>query len=161
SACRWSSSREACRPAHNWLDRILPRVLDRDPAALEVAFARLFAGQSAEPILRFLDEDTGLLEELRLIRSLPPGPYLRALRPLTPGSSGSARGGIGRSMLTVWCNRCRSGCRPRRCGLGPRPRWRRRLSTTLNHGASTCTGTGSTSSPIVPAGSMSSTPAAG
>jgi len=73
--------RPRTRPRHRWLDRTLLRVLDRDPAALETAFARLFDGPSAEPVLRFLDEDTGLFDELRLIRLLPPGPYLRALRP--------------------------------------------------------------------------------
>jgi lycopene beta-cyclase len=74
-------ARPRALPRHRWLDRTLLRVLDRDPAALEVAFARLFVGRSAEPVLRFLDEDTGRLDELRLIRLLPPGPYLRALRP--------------------------------------------------------------------------------
>jgi lycopene beta-cyclase len=73
--------RPRSHPRHRWLDRVMLRVLDRDPAALEVAFARLFGGRSAEPVLRFLDEDTGPLDELRLIRSLPPGPYLRALGP--------------------------------------------------------------------------------
>src|SRR5690348_14009975 len=73
--------RPTAHPRHRRLDRIMLRALDRDPAGLEVACARLFAGPSADPVLRFLDEDTTLLEELRLIRLLPPGPYLRALRP--------------------------------------------------------------------------------
>jgi hypothetical protein len=30
-------------------------------------------------VLRFLDEDTGVRDDLRLIASLPPAPYLRAL----------------------------------------------------------------------------------
>jgi lycopene beta-cyclase len=84
-------ARPRARPRHRWLDHTLLRVLDDDPAALEVAFARLFGGRSAEPVLRFLDEDTRLLDELRLIRTLPPAPYLRALRPWNAGPSGSAR----------------------------------------------------------------------
>jgi lycopene beta-cyclase len=67
------------RLRHRMLDAILLRVLDRDPADLECAFSRLFSGPSAEPVLRFLDEDTGPIDELRLIRALPPLPFLRAL----------------------------------------------------------------------------------
>ena len=67
------------RRRHRLLDAILLDVLDRDPAQLELAFAALFAASPAERILRFLDEDTGVAEELRLAASMPPRPYLRAL----------------------------------------------------------------------------------
>jgi len=67
------------RGRHRLLDAVLLQVLDRDPAQLELAFSRLFAANPAERVLRFLDEDTGLRDELRLIASLPPAPYLRAL----------------------------------------------------------------------------------
>ena len=63
---------------HRLLDALLLAVLDRDPAQLERAFARLFAGGPAERVLRFLDEDTSRYEEARLVANLPPGPYLRA-----------------------------------------------------------------------------------
>jgi hypothetical protein len=53
-------------------------VLDRDPGALQDAFGRLFASLGAESVLRFLDEDTSIRAELRLMACLPPLPYLRA-----------------------------------------------------------------------------------
>jgi lycopene beta-cyclase len=66
------------RHRHRLLDDLLLRVLDRDPAQLELAFARLFVANPPERVLRFLDEDTTVAEELRLVASLPPAPYLRA-----------------------------------------------------------------------------------
>jgi lycopene beta-cyclase len=66
------------RSRHRLLDALLLRVLDRDPAEFERAFARLFAANPVERMLRFLDEDTRVREELRVMASLPPGPYLRA-----------------------------------------------------------------------------------
>jgi lycopene beta-cyclase len=57
---------------------VLLEVLDRDPAELERAFTRLFLANPAERVLRFLDEDTGIADELRLIATLSPAPYLRA-----------------------------------------------------------------------------------
>jgi lycopene beta-cyclase len=67
------------RHRHRLLDAVLLDVLDREPARLEEAFARLFRANPAERVLRFLDEDTRPPDELRLIASLPPLPYLRAL----------------------------------------------------------------------------------
>jgi len=69
------------RPARRYrmLDAVLLDVLDREPAQLERAFARLFAANPAERVLRFLDEDSRARDDLRLIASLPPLPYLRAV----------------------------------------------------------------------------------
>lgn len=73
------------RRHHAWLDDVLLGVVAREPAAVEPAFARLFARNPAARVLRFLDEDTGPLDELRLIATLPPGPFLRAaMRPHRP-----------------------------------------------------------------------------
>jgi lycopene beta-cyclase len=66
------------RGRHRLLDAVLLETLDREPARLEDTFARLFAAHPAERVLAFLDEDTTAGQELRLIASLPPGPYLRA-----------------------------------------------------------------------------------
>jgi len=66
-------------PRYRLLDAVLLDVLRREPARLEEAFARLFAANPAERVLRFLDEDTRVPDEARLIASLPPVPYLRAL----------------------------------------------------------------------------------
>lgn len=67
------------RRRHRLLDAVLLDVLDREPAQLERAFARLFSANPAERLLRFLDEDSNLRDELRLVISLPPAPYLRAM----------------------------------------------------------------------------------
>jgi lycopene beta-cyclase len=75
----------AGRPRHRLLDAVLLDVLDRDPAQLERAFARLFSRNPAERVLRFLDEETSVADELRLIATLPPWPYLRALTARTLG----------------------------------------------------------------------------
>jgi lycopene beta-cyclase len=64
------------RRRHRLLDAVLLAVLDRDPGQLELAFARLFAANPAGRVLRFLDEDTGVRDELRLIASMPKRPYL-------------------------------------------------------------------------------------
>jgi lycopene beta-cyclase len=62
------------RPRRRWrhrlLDAVLLEVLDRDPAQLEPAFARLFAANPIDRVLRFLDEDTRISEELRLIATM-------------------------------------------------------------------------------------------
>jgi lycopene beta-cyclase len=61
------------------LDAILLDVLARDPAQLELAFVRLFSANPADRVLRFLDEESRPWDDLRLIASMPPMPYLRAL----------------------------------------------------------------------------------
>ncbi|MBO0868715.1 MAG: hypothetical protein J2P15_09145 [Micromonosporaceae bacterium] len=66
------------RRRYRLLDAVLLAVLDRRPAQLERAFARLFTTNPAARVLRFLDEDSNLRDELALIRGLPPAPYLRA-----------------------------------------------------------------------------------
>jgi lycopene beta-cyclase len=63
---------------HRLLDAVLLDVLDRDPGQLERTFARLFLNNPADRVLRFLDEDSTLGGELRLIASMPKTPYVRA-----------------------------------------------------------------------------------
>ncbi len=60
------------------LDAVLLDVLRSDPAQVERAFARLLLANPPARVLRFLDEDTGLTTDLRLMATLPPGPYLWA-----------------------------------------------------------------------------------
>ena len=66
------------RRRHRLLDALFLDVLDRQPAQLERAFSLLFTANPVERVLRLLDEDSNLRDDLRLIGSLPPGPYLRA-----------------------------------------------------------------------------------
>ena len=80
SMTEWDSP-SAATPAHRrhrLLDAVMLEALDHDPGLLEGMFARLFLRNPAERVLRFLDEDSGVGEELRLIAALPPAPYLRA-----------------------------------------------------------------------------------
>jgi lycopene beta-cyclase len=74
---------------HRLLDAVLLEAIRRDPAQLEVAFARLFAANPAERVLGFLDERTGLADEVKLIASLPAAPYLRAAAPAVRRIAGS------------------------------------------------------------------------
>lgn len=66
------------RLRYRLLDAVLLEVLDGDPAQLERAFRQLFLAGPPERVLRFLDEDSRLLDDVRLAATLPPDPYLRA-----------------------------------------------------------------------------------
>ena len=83
--------RPRTRARHRFLDATLLELIRTDPRAVEVAFAELFSRNPADLVLRFLDEDTTVTEEARLLRTLPPRPFLRAavgrLGLLGPGGS--------------------------------------------------------------------------
>jgi lycopene beta-cyclase len=64
---------------HRLLDAVLLDVLDRDPPQLELAFAGLFGRNPAERVFSFLDETSTVRDDLRIMASLRPGPYFRAL----------------------------------------------------------------------------------
>jgi len=84
-------------PRYELLDAVLLDVLEHDPGQLELAFARLFRPNAVERTLAFLDEATTLRDDLRMMASMRPWPYLAglarharhhlALRPTGPGSS--------------------------------------------------------------------------
>jgi lycopene beta-cyclase len=70
-----------CPPRrYRWLDDVLLRAATDEPAVIERAYARLFARNQLPQVLRFLDEDTTLAEDSRLIATLPPIPFLLAAR---------------------------------------------------------------------------------
>jgi lycopene beta-cyclase len=78
------------RSRYRLLDAVLLDVLQRDPAQLELAFAALFRANPAWRVLAFLDETTNVRDDLRIMASLRPWPYLRALiRRLAMGPAGS------------------------------------------------------------------------
>ncbi|GHS86820.1 hypothetical protein AGMMS50218_07430 [Actinomycetota bacterium] len=64
------------------LDRVLLEVIDREPARVVDVFARLFAASPGDRVLEFLDERTSVVQELALILTLPPAPFLRAVAAL-------------------------------------------------------------------------------
>jgi lycopene beta-cyclase len=77
---------------HRILDKALLELLDREPEQLEQAFASLFLDCPVGMVLRFLDEQSALSEELRLIGALAPMPFLRAsARYLTAKAGGRLR----------------------------------------------------------------------
>ena len=53
--------------------------LEAEPDRLESTFLRLFGRNPADLVLRFLDEDSSLGQEARLVLTLPPLPFLRAM----------------------------------------------------------------------------------
>ncbi|MFI7117400.1 lycopene cyclase family protein [Amycolatopsis sp. NPDC049868] len=63
------------KPRHLLFDATLLDVVAGDPAQLERVFAALFDRSSAEPVLRFLDEDSSLPQEGKLFARLPPSLY--------------------------------------------------------------------------------------
>lgn len=67
-------------PRFRLFDGVLLDVITRDPAQLERAFGALFRYRTAEPALRFLDEDTSEPQEWRLFAAMPAATYLAAAR---------------------------------------------------------------------------------
>lgn len=61
-------------------DGVLLDVVTREPAQLERAFGALFRYRTAEPALRFLDEETTVPQELQLFAGMPAATYLAAAR---------------------------------------------------------------------------------
>jgi lycopene beta-cyclase len=62
-----------------WYDRILLKVLEKEYMTGEEVFGALFRNVPAHVVFRFLDEESSLLQDLRIILALPPLPFLRAL----------------------------------------------------------------------------------
>lgn len=65
-----------------WLDSALLRVLAHAPSAIEPAFSRLFDEECADPVLRFLDEDSTPAQQARIMCGMACGPFLWALVPV-------------------------------------------------------------------------------
>jgi lycopene beta-cyclase len=59
-------------------DQILLEILSREGHLSEKIFSDLFRNNSIQRIFRFLDEEGSFLENLQLITSLPPWPFIRA-----------------------------------------------------------------------------------
>ena len=66
------------RRRHAALDEVFLRLAADDPESLATALPLLFARNPADLVLRFLAEETSPLEELRLVSSLPVGPFAAA-----------------------------------------------------------------------------------
>ncbi len=60
-------------------DSLLLDIMERDPERIQSIFAALFKRNSLEQVLSFLDERASLAQNVRMIATLPPAPFLQAL----------------------------------------------------------------------------------
>jgi lycopene beta-cyclase len=60
-------------------DRLLLGIIDDDPSKVKDIMSKLFKRNQMKHILKFLDERTSLLEEIRIFLTIPWAPFLRQL----------------------------------------------------------------------------------
>jgi lycopene beta-cyclase len=60
-------------------DSLLLDIMEREPERIQSIFAALFKRNSIEQVLSFLDERASLAQNVRMIATLPPAPFLQAL----------------------------------------------------------------------------------
>lgn len=65
---------------YQFYDKLLLDVLEKDNVKGERIFSDMYAHNKPSSILKFLDEDTSLWEDIRIISSLPKKPFLSALK---------------------------------------------------------------------------------
>lgn len=63
---------------YNWFDKVLLNVLIKRRVPGDIVFKKMFQKNPIDRIFRFLDNETQLHEELRLIATLPTFPFLQA-----------------------------------------------------------------------------------
>jgi len=63
---------------HRWMDAILLRALDRGYVRGPELFTGLFADNPSDRVVRFLDGQSGLIDDLALMRTAPMPPMVRA-----------------------------------------------------------------------------------
>jgi lycopene beta-cyclase len=66
-------------PRRRFYDALLLEILAYEPEQARPIFEAMFTRNPIARIFRFLDERSSLIEDIRLIASLPPFPFLRAL----------------------------------------------------------------------------------
>lgn len=65
-------------PRHRFYDAVFLNLLARQPALGRMLFARMYSRVAAPVLFRFLDEDSSLADEARVIASLPWIPFIRS-----------------------------------------------------------------------------------
>lgn len=70
-----------------WMDQLFLRVLRDQPEQAPLLFERMFTRVPGPVMLRFLSDQAGWLDSLRLISSLPRGPFVKSLLGLSGRSS--------------------------------------------------------------------------
>lgn len=74
-AFKWLSSKGRFR----FYDRLLLGILTEEPSKGSLIFSRLFQKTPIQTVLRFLDEETSLWEEIKLFAQLPYVPFLKQI----------------------------------------------------------------------------------
>ncbi len=64
---------------HRFHDALFLDVMAHEPERVRSVLAGLFSHSPIAPILRFLDDRSSLLDDLRVIAACPPGPFLRSM----------------------------------------------------------------------------------
>lgn len=64
---------------HRWYDRLLVDVLMKQNEIGPQLFSQMYRKNKVQQIFRFLDDETSLLEDIRIIASFSPWPFLKAL----------------------------------------------------------------------------------
>ncbi len=70
-----------------WYDSLLLWIIQYHPEACKSIFTQLFAGQKMEQVIRFMDEETKLPEELLIFSTLPKRIFIQALFARRPKSA--------------------------------------------------------------------------
>ena len=60
-------------------DSLMLEVMDKNGGRMAEIFTEMFKKNPIQRIFRFLDEESSLIDELGIITSVPPGPFLKAL----------------------------------------------------------------------------------
>ena len=76
-------------------DTLLLDIMQRRGETVRDIFRELFERNPVERILQFLDEKTGWLDNLRVMRSVTPGPFLRSIGQVLRGRPGRRPGPAG------------------------------------------------------------------
>jgi lycopene beta-cyclase len=66
------------QPRFQWYDSVLLNILSRGTVQGAAIFADLFQNNQPQKILKFLDNETSVSEELRILLSLPQWPFMKA-----------------------------------------------------------------------------------
>ena len=65
-------------PRYRFYDAVLLNILKNRGGLAEKLFSYMFKNNSVRQLFRFLDEEGGLPNDLKIITSLPPGPFLKS-----------------------------------------------------------------------------------
>ncbi len=70
---------DLAKPRFKYYDLLLLHILDKHPNTSVKVFRDLFKNNSIDKVFDFLSEDTNFLEDLKIMSSVPPMPFIRAI----------------------------------------------------------------------------------